>query len=84
MSCELYATNGDVHYADLYYQSIYLNDDMYFLRDHVVADYWSAPWGLVMRPQKHIPVPALPDLKPINGEWQPLRHTNHIISRRFG
>ena len=63
--------------------SIYTNDDMYFLKDHVVSDYWSAPWGLVMRPQG-IPVSPDPDPTPIPGEWQALRHTNHMISRRFG
>jgi len=64
--------------------SIYTNDDMYFLKDHVVSDYWSAPWGLVMRPLAEPIVPADPDPTPIPGEWQALRHTNHIISRRFG
>ncbi|KAH7104304.1 hypothetical protein BKA62DRAFT_502361 [Auriculariales sp. MPI-PUGE-AT-0066] len=63
---------------------IYLNDDMYFLTDHDVADYWSAPWGLVMRALPFIQVQYTPDLEPVGGEWQPLRFTNMLISRRFG
>lgn len=63
---------------------MYLNDDMYFLRDMAPSDYWSAPYGLTIRPQGWIPVPPTPEPNPVRGEWQPLRQTNTWLSQRFG
>ncbi|KZV94334.1 hypothetical protein EXIGLDRAFT_737093 [Exidia glandulosa HHB12029] len=63
---------------------VYLNDDMYFMREMAPSDYWSPAYGLTLRPQGWIPVPPTPEPAPIRGEWQPLRQTNTWLSRRFG
>ncbi|KAI0319455.1 hypothetical protein OF83DRAFT_1170223 [Amylostereum chailletii] len=63
---------------------IYLNDDMYFLKDLHPADFYTTNHGFVLRVQPWIMIPSSIDPHPVRGEWQPLRQTNVWLSARFG
>ncbi|KAI0313282.1 hypothetical protein OF83DRAFT_564266 [Amylostereum chailletii] len=63
---------------------IYLNDDMYFLRDLHPADFYTSAYGFVIRVQSWLIVPPTRDPHPTRGEWQPLRESNVMLSERFG
>ncbi|KAI0312167.1 hypothetical protein OF83DRAFT_683401 [Amylostereum chailletii] len=63
---------------------IYLNDDMYLLRDLHPADFYTSAYGFVLRVQPWIVVPPTRDPRPVRGEWQPLRESNVMLSERFG
>ncbi|KDQ61660.1 hypothetical protein JAAARDRAFT_518082 [Jaapia argillacea MUCL 33604] len=62
---------------------VYLNDDMYFMRNLAAADFYTPAYGLVLRFQSNLLVPSTPDPSPQRGEWQPLRQSNYLISERF-
>ncbi|KZV61927.1 hypothetical protein PENSPDRAFT_271833 [Peniophora sp. CONT] len=63
---------------------VYLNDDMYFLRDLHPADFYTSTYGLVFRFDPNLQVPPKLDTRPSRGEWQPLRESNVLLSKRFG
>ncbi|KAI0029587.1 hypothetical protein K488DRAFT_56067, partial [Vararia minispora EC-137] len=63
---------------------IYLNDDMYFLMDLHPADFYTSAYGFVFRADTNLNVPPELEARPKRGEWQPLRESNVMLSKRFG
>ncbi|KZV65257.1 hypothetical protein PENSPDRAFT_756655 [Peniophora sp. CONT] len=63
---------------------VYINDDMYFLRDLKPSDFFNSAFGFVFRLQYWTQVPPTLDPDPQRGEWQNLRESNVLIGQRFG
>ncbi|KAG8792526.1 hypothetical protein FRC17_008583, partial [Serendipita sp. 399] len=61
------------------------NDDFFFARDLSPSDFYSSVYGVVLRLDPGLLVPA--EERPVDtpsGEWQPLKYSNWLLSERFG
>lgn len=67
--------------------SIHMNDDMVFLGQLSVSDFYSLTYGPVIRLAHEYDLRVQPIVQPHKvadmGEWGGLQHANHILSQRF-
>ncbi|KAH7104583.1 hypothetical protein BKA62DRAFT_692690 [Auriculariales sp. MPI-PUGE-AT-0066] len=73
------------HVEGLSNHIIYLNDDYFFSSPLKPFDFFTPPFGHVLRIQPDLLVtPASRKTFPSDGEWLSLEHTNELLSQRFG
>ena len=67
--------------------SVHMNDDMLLLAPLNSADFYSIPFGSVLRVDSTFQLRVSPQLDPTKvtdtGEWGGLQHANYLLSQRF-